>query len=83
MSKEYARPELRERVTCGRCGVSFKVGPPPQQPEKGTTVCAEPHCAVPFWHRIGRDENGGKVTYVGVYAIDVAAHGGAWTEDGA
>ncbi len=53
---------MTERIHCGRCRMSFRVG---VSPSKATprTRCAEPHCPVPngrrFWHSI--QKQGGPV----------------------
>jgi hypothetical protein len=73
-------------VTCRRCGMSFRVSAPDglgwaprgeKRRSSGTTICAEPGCSVPFWHRSARVGP----TKVGVYPADVVAHRASWLSD--
>jgi len=74
------------KVTCRRCRMNFRAAAPdgsewaPRgEPRRSTvTFCTEPGCSVPFWHR---QHGHNSPAIVGVYPVDVVAHGAAWLSD--
>jgi len=77
-------------VTCRRCRMSFRAAAPDglgwaprgeKRRSSGTTICTEPGCSVPFWHRVHDGPGVPRAAQVGVYPADVVAHRAAWVSD--